>query len=339
MKITHDIIKKGSLICLFFVLALSGCKTNKEATFKLAGNALGTTYHITYIGKAAPTLQSEIDDFVVTFNQALSTYQDNSLISGFNQNNPAIYTNPQLEKIYPLFITMVNMSRRIYSETEGAFDPTAAPLFKLYSEAKKAGVYMDSLAVNLAMESTGMDKVALDSIDRPYKLDSNVTLNFNAIAKGYLVDCLGKLIEEKTHSSNYMVEVGGELIAKGKNTEEKPWRIGINTPTIKASPDDFFEVIELTDRAMATSGNYKNYYMVNGEIVGHTLDPRTGKPVISDLKSATIMHASCATADAYATACMVLGLDASRKLIQSDTSLSAYFIYEKDGELTGEHVE
>ncbi len=126
---------------------------------------------------------------------------------------------------------------------------------------------------------------------------------------------------------------------KGKNAEGKLWQVGINVPLLEANPTDLFKVLELENIALATSGNYQNFYKVDDEVIGHTLDPRTGKPVLSDLKSVSIMHKNCAVADAYATACMVLGLEESKKLISADSSLAAYFIYDYGEELKGEFVE
>jgi thiamine biosynthesis lipoprotein len=204
--------------------------------------------------------------------------------------------------------------------------------------AKKAEEYMQQDAVAYALAHMGIHNIVFDEGGLPYKLDSLVQLNFNAIAKGYLVDLLGDYLENKG-VQHYMVEIGGEMRLGGNNREGKAWQVGINVPSIDARPTDLFEVLELENTALATSGNYQNFYKVEGEIVGHTLDPRSGKPVLSDLKSVSILHESCAVADAYATACMVLGYAASKELIQKDSTLSAYFIYEKGTALTGEYVQ
>jgi thiamine biosynthesis lipoprotein len=136
-----------------------------------------------------------------------------------------------------------------------------------------------------------------------------------------------------------MVEVGGEVVANGVNSLGEPWKVGINTPLIGADPLNFFEVVELKDQALATSGNYQNFYIVDNELIGHTIDPQSGKPIINELRSASVLHKSCAVADAYATAFMTLGFDESKQIIISDTSLSAFLIYEKDSVLQGVFVQ
>ncbi|MBO6516869.1 MAG: FAD:protein FMN transferase [Bacteroidia bacterium] len=341
MRTTFERNIKGSLTCLFFVFFFLGCSGTKEEAGinKLEGNALGTTYHITYMGPVNEYLTAQIDSTLLGFNQALSTYHPTSLISKYN-NNEAVVEDFESEAIGLLHL-MIKKSMTISSLTDGAFDPGSAALFALYSEAKKKGVYMDSVEVAEVLRHSGIDKVSIEKHwtgNLPVKLDSFVQLNFNAIAKGYFVDLLAHLLDS-VGSQHYMVEVGGEVRTKGKNPSGKPWRIGINRPQIGASANDFFEVLELTNQSMATSGNYQNYYEVDGKVIGHTLDPRSGKPVITNLKSATIMHEECAVADAFATACMVLGVEKSTKLIESNPELSGYLIYEEEGELKGIHIK
>lgn len=336
---------KGRAICLFFVLvAIAACtQGDKEsAANKLAGNALGTTYHITYIGTEVDSLTSKVDSIVFAVNHGLSTYQKNSLISSFNSNSGEMWQDPKevvhFENDMQHFVEMVSLSKTICNETAGAFDPTAAALFELYSVAKKEGVRMDSTAVQECLKHQGMQKIQFDEQGFPYKLDSFVTLNFNAIAKGYHVDLVADYLTSQG-VANYMVEVGGEVRVKGKNPEGKSWQVGINVPLIEARNEDYFKILELENVSLATSGNYQNFYKVDGKLIGHTIDPRTGEPIVSKLKSATVLHDFCAVADAYATACMVLGLEESIKIIEQNKSLSAFFIYEEGEELKGVYVE
>ena len=335
---------KGRFICLFFVLTvLVSCKQN-DVVYKhnASGNALGTTYHITYLGDEIDSLLTKIDSITDVVNHSLSTYQSNSFITAFNTNSRTLWQNEEeasyMRSDIHHFVEMVNLSKTISAETNGAFDPTAAALFAIYDHAKREGIYMDTVQVNACMEHQGMEKMYSTERGLPYKMDSLVSLNFNAIAKGYLVDLVAEYLDTRG-VTNYMVEIGGELRVRGKNAESLPWKVGVNMPIVGAGPTDFFKVLELEDVAMATSGNYQNYYTVGGRLVGHTLDPRTGQPVISNLKSATILHDYCAVADAYATACMVVGLDKATKWIEGNKSLSAYFIYEEEGELKGVFVE
>ncbi len=335
-------ISKGSFICLFFVLILfNACISDKPTQNKLSGTALGTSYHITYLGEKIDRLESSVDSIVFVVNHSLSTYQENSLISCFNNNTKSLWDDPEEAKHFETdmahFKHMVELSKEIFDKTAGAFNPSSGCLFNEYLRAKKMNEYMSQVTVISCLEHQGMDKIGLDSMGYPFKIDSFVQLNFNAIAKGYLVDLIGNYFNQ-IHRKNYMIEVGGEVIVKGMNSSEKPWKLGINTPLIDANPLDFFEVIELENQALATSGNYQNFYVVDGKLIGHTLDPRSGKPIINELRSASIFHESCAVADAYATACMTLGLEESKKLVLSDSSLSAYFIYENDSTLEGVFV-
>ncbi|MCO4818334.1 MAG: FAD:protein FMN transferase [Bacteroidetes bacterium] len=335
--ILKELNKKGSVICLFFVFIFTGCSTPKEELKdqRLAGNALGTTYHITYIGAQFVGLEKSIDSILTAFNYGLSTYDPNSFISQFNSNKPI--NKAEVKPGFEHFKVMINKSEPIVDATGGAFDPSAAQLFKLYDSFKKQNRIIDTFSMQLAKAFKGFEPVIFDSEGNLIK-DRFKRYNFNAIAKGYFVDLLSELLTNHGYR-NHMVEVGGEVRCAGSNSAGQAWNIGINRPEVGAKPTDYFEVISLSGKSMATSGNYQNFYIVNDSVIGHTMDPRTGKPVISDLKSASIMHAECAVADAYATACMVLGLDQSIELIEADSSLSAFFIFEENGQLEGVHVK
>jgi thiamine biosynthesis lipoprotein len=325
------------------VSVVIGCSQKNETNeYKVEGNALGTIYHITYVGQKVVDLASKIDSITQAVNHGLSTYQTNSLITSFNTNTNTIWQDPEESKHFPSdmqhFVEMVSLSKTISNETSGAFDPSAAALFEVYNNAKKEGVLMDEIKVAECLKHQGMQKIQFDEQGFPYKLDSFLTLNFNAVAKGYLVDLISDYLVSN-EVANFMVEVGGELRVKGKNAEGMSWHVGVNVPLIEAKPSDYFKVLEIEDVALATSGNYQNFYKVDGKLIGHTLDPRTGKPVITKLKSASVLHDYCAVADAYATACMVLGLEEATKVISGNKSLSAYFIYEDGDELKGVYVE
>jgi thiamine biosynthesis lipoprotein len=332
--------KKGSLICLFFVFVFAGCnptENENQKINKLAGEALGTTYHITYLGEEIPGIQGQIDSLITQFNSSLSTYDPTSLISKFNTNQKFESPKDSNDKRMFYFRHMVELSKEITEKTNGAFDPTAASLFGIYSRAKKQGVLMNSTAVLEALSHQGFDKFEFTDT-YAFKRDSAAQLNFNAIAKGYFVDLLYQLFIRQ-RELGVMVEVGGEVSVSAKNAKGQAWKIGINTPVENTPANTYFDVRELSNESMATSGNYQNFYRIDGKLIGHTINPKTGKPVISDLKSASVIHTSCAVADAYATACMVMGLEKSKELIENDRSLSAYFIYEEDGKLKGIFVE
>jgi FAD:protein FMN transferase len=336
-------ISKGRLICLFFVfIFLQSCKSDQPLQQKLAGSALGTTYHISYLGEEIDSLKSSIDSIVFVINHSLSTYQDNSLISCFNLNSDTLWENPNELNYFETdmfhFKYMIRLSKEISEKTKGTFDPSSGCIFNEYSRAKAANELMNDSIIKSCLQHQGMDKITFDSLDYPYKLDSFAQLNFNAIAKGYLVDQIGAYFNQLS-VKNFMIEVGGEVITKGMNQNNQLWKVGINTPLVGADPFNFFEIVELKDQALATSGNYQNFYIVDNELIGHTIDPQSGKPIINELRSASVLNKSCAVADAYATAFMTLGFDESKKIISSDTSLSAFLIYEKDSLLQGVFVQ
>lgn len=326
------------VVVLFF-----SCSTleNHVKEYKLAGNALGTTYHVTYIGQEINSLDETLDSLIDAVNRSLSTYQENSLISAFNNNNleqwKAENATTFKNDLYH-FLTMVNLSNAITDQTKGAFNASAGELFSYYNQCKKNKVEMQKDTLAKLIASVGMDKMKWNDRDLPIKTSADVTLNFNAIAKGYLVDLMAGYLNTKG-INRYLVEVGGEMRVAGTNGEDQLWKIGVNIPRIGADPNAFFEVLELENSGVATSGNYQNFYIVNDQLVGHTINPTTGEAVINNLKSATILNPQCAVADAIATACMVLGLQESKNMIEQDTSLSAYFIYEDNNELKGIYVE
>ncbi|MGB0850732.1 MAG: FAD:protein FMN transferase [Bacteroidia bacterium] len=314
--------------CLCYSCTVDGYLENK-----IAGEALGTTYHITYLGEANEAIVDGIDSIIAEVNHSLSTYSSASFISAFNDNREF---DPNYTDVKH-FNYMVSLSNEISLATNGAFDPSASRLFSLYDRSKKDGVEMNRDEVENCLRHQGLRLLTLNE-DRYEKNDSLFSLNFNAIAKGYLVDLLAEYFEVLGYE-RYMIEVGGEMRVKGNNKENQLWRVGVNIPDVDADPSSFYTVLELENVSVATSGNYQNYYYLDGELIGHTINPKTGKPVINTLKSASIIHDDCAVADAYATACMVLGTDSARDLVEENINLSAYLIYELDGKLVGEFVE
>ena len=324
----------------FVLLLLASCSSPEWKT--LQGEAIGTTYTIQYLADGESEFTAEeMDSLVLWMNHALSTYQKNSLISSFNSNDNSMWQNSEELKFFEPdmkhLINMLVLSATIYEATDNAFDPTAEYLYSLWNEAKTNGTIPDSAQIKEALKHQGFDLLKKDPNGFPFKDDVKLMLNFNAIAKGYLVDEIGDYLRAK-NISNFMIEIGGEVAVSGLNPAGKQWTLGINTPTANSAPTDVFKAIELDNQCMATSGNYRNFYEVEGKVLGHTIDPRTGWPVNNNLKSATVIHKYCAVADAYATACMVLGLEKAKEKIEADSSLSAYFIYEEHDELKGIYI-
>ena len=214
-------------------------------------------------------------------------------------------------------------------DTEGAFDPTVSPLINAWGFGFKNGVPMTPEIVDSLWHLVGMERVELLG-GRLYKDDPRMTLNFSAIAKGYAVDVVASFLRGKG-VENYLVEIGGEVVARGKNERGEIWRVGIDTPDEgNVAGGEIDAVVMLDDAALATSGNYRNFRIVDGRRVAHTINPATGYPVQHSLLSATVLASDCMTADAYATAFMVLGVEKSMEIASRHPEMEVYLIYAVD---------
>jgi len=319
-------------LMLCFVLFFTNCKQANSPTVSayrtLTGKTMGTTYMVKYSDHFATDYQAEIDVLLKEVNQYLSTYIPDSYISLFNKDK----TGVQLpNSATGHFSRVFNSAKFIYQKTNGAFEPTVMPLVNYwgfgYTE-KKAVTSADEEKISQLMQSIGFDKVNRDG-GQYSKKHPDTQLDFSAIAKGYGVDVIAELLDSKG-IQNYVVEIGGEVRAKGKNDRNAWWLTAINTPDSKAKLNDFKAKVSLKNNALATSGNYRNFYEVDGKKYAHTINPKTGYPEKNTLLSASIFAKDCMTADAYATACMVMGLDKAYKLISADSDLEGYFIYSDD---------
>jgi FAD:protein FMN transferase len=308
------------IIALYFILFTVSCAEpelkNKE--IKVEGLAQGTSYHITYISNNGVNYQRSIDSLLIEIDNSLSTYQPRSIISKFNQADST-------QKVDQLFIEVFNDAKLVFKATSGAFDPTVAPVVNAWGFGFKNLENTDSTFIDSLLQYVNFNAVTIkDSI--VFKSNPNIMIDFNAIAQGYSVDVLAEFLEAKG-IENYMVEVGGELRVKGKNTNNKLWRIGIDKPIENNINRDLEAIINLDNIALATSGNYRKFYEKNGVKYSHTLNPKTGYPVQHTLLSATVLAKTCSLADAYATAFMVLGLEKSKEIVASNSDLEVLFIY------------
>ena len=307
--------------------------TSKSQYLKIAGQTMGTTYHISYQDDFGKNFKKEIDSILVEINQAVSTYIPDSEISKFNRNKKVSFSkNNHFQNVFLA-------ARKIFEETDGYFDPTVMPLVNYwgfgYTE-KKAVTQVDSLQVDSLRENVGFGKInsfttrvidgKTEEVFFPKKINKKVQLDFSAIAKGYGVDVISDFFQNKK-IKNYLVEIGGELRTHGKNPKGKWWTTAINTPKINARLTDFEAIIAIDNKAIATSGNYRNFHEVNGEWYGHEINPKTGFPEKSNLLSVTVMAEDCMTADAYATAMMVMGLKKSKVLAAKLKNIDAFFIF------------
>lgn len=311
-----------TVFAIIVLVALSSCKRAEFESFN--GFAQGTTYSIVYqsLKNSGPdSLKHEVEKILHDFDMSLSLYQDSSVLSKVNRNEDVT--------VDPFFEEVFRKSALISEISGGAFDITVGPLVrawgfgpddhKNFSEAKR-----DSL-----MKLVGMSKISLVN-GKVIKADPAISLDFNAIAQGYSVDVVCSYFDD-LGIENYLIEIGGEVRAKGTKNGNL-WRIGIDRPEDNnIIPGQSLQaIIRITDRALATSGNYRKFYVEDGIKYSHTIDPKTGNPAKNRLLSATILAADCATADGIATACMVMGHEKSIEFIKSNTQFSAYFVISGD---------
>ena len=308
---------------ILLVILLAGTiyvilENNKKSTSYMtcSGYVFGTQYHITY--KSNTNLQKGIEQTLQEVDNSLSPFNPQSIISAVNENKPI--------KVDEMFKRVFMTAKEVSENTDGAFDITVAPLVNAWGFGfKNKENITDSLIASILIH-VGFDKVSL-SDNQVVKADTAIMLDCSAIAKGFGVDAVGEFLESQS-VSDYMVEIGGEVRLRGKNPKSQDWSIGINTPNEDelGSNNEFQEILQTTDISMATSGNYRNYYMEGEKRYAHTINPHTGYPAQQDILSATVLAEECMTADAYATSFMVLGLEATKKVLAKHPELKAYLI-------------
>lgn len=317
---------------------------SSKTYLSLQGKTMGTYYNITYSDAGEKNYQPQIDSLLEALNKQVSTYIPSSLISTFNQAEDSLVLSEIEQKDH--FLENLSVASEIYTLSEGAFDPTVMPLVNYWGfgvEERRPVTSVDSALIDSLKMLVGFNKVILigGENDRLVlkKTKPGVQLDFSALAKGYGVDAIGRLLESKG-VKDYLVEIGGEVGARGVNKQGEKWTIGVNQPSETSQLTDFVAVLSLDNQGMATSGNYRNFYEVNGVKYSHTINPKTGFPERNTLLSATIIAQNCMYADALATACMVMGTDAAFNWIQELQDVEAYLIYgEEDGGMGEKYTE
>jgi len=311
---------------------LASCGQQAIIKNQTTGGALGTSYSIIYLAGEALDYQSEIDSVFNAVNASLSTYIPDSDISKINQGDSTIVVDHMFRDVFRL-------SKTVYEATNGYFDPTVGPLVNAWGFGPEASVAMTPHVVDSLMAFVGFHKVELRSDDTIKKEDARIYFDFNAIAKGYAIDRLAAMLDAKG-IDNYLVEVGGEIVAKGNNSlKEKPWVVGIDDPQAGMARASKL-LVQLKDRALASSGNYRKYRVneATGEKYVHTIDPLTGYTKNANTLGVTILANDCATADAYATAFMAMDLEKAVQLISKRQDLEAYIIYLDEQGTTQEYL-
>lgn len=284
---------------------------------KAEGAVFGTFYHITYCN--SEQLDEGIKTELDKVNQSLSMFEKESTISRIN-NNSSMDTDS-------MFVRVFSLAKQISSQTNGAFDITVAPLVNLWGFGFKNMDNVTEDAVDNLLQYVGIDGVNLVN-GKIVKAHPETMLDCSAIAKGYGVDVVSEYLESQG-VKHYMVEIGGEVRVRGNNPRGDKWTIGVTRPDDDSLSvkNEIEEILQVKDISMATSGNYRNFYMKDGKKYAHTIDPRTGRPVQHNILSSTVLAKDCATADAYATSFMVLGLEEAQKVLDKHPELMAFFIY------------
>ncbi|CAL2083730.1 FAD:protein FMN transferase [Tenacibaculum sp. 190524A02b] len=325
-------MKKLIFVSLIGILLFVNCKLDKEnesekkrdEITKLQGGVFGTTYHIKYLDSI--NYQSSIDSLFALINHSLSTYIPTSDISRINKGDSTVVVDD-------FFVEVFKKAKRIYNETDGYFDPTIGKLIDAYGFG--SGKEQKSLTeeqIKSLMTGIGFEKVRLEE-RKVYRAHPNIEFNVNAFAKGYGLDIIGRFLEKKG-ISNYLIEIGGEIRARGSK-KGKLWKVAIEKPNTDGTRS-IQKIIELDNESMATSGNYRKYKInANGEKVVHTINPKTGLAQESNLLSVSVrLKGDCADVDAYATAFLAMGLDRTKAFLKNHPELKVVLLYvDEDGEL------
>jgi len=292
------------------------------------GEALGTSYHIKLFGPENLNIEKGLDSIFDVVNNSMSTYQSDSDISKINSGDTSIQVDENFRKVF-------NFSKKIYRESNGYFDPTVGNLVNAYGFGP--GSQSDGLTrteIDSMLQYVGFDKVNLTTENKIVKQRPEIYLDFNAIAKGYTVDVIALFLDKKG-VQDYLIEVGGELVSKGRNkAKNQSWIVAIDNPMQTEENRTYQAALALKDRAMATSGNYRKFRVdtLTGQRFVHTINPITGMPEKSNLLSTSVLAENCAVADAYATAFMALGMEKSKAMLERLENVDVYFIYAEEND-------
>ena len=308
---------------LLFLIIGTVVILKKQPPFRTnEGMVFGTIYKITY--QHDDDLQEDIKQALMEVDNSLSPYNPNSIITRINHNEDTTL-NAHFTHVYGL-------AQQISAETEGAFDITVAPLVNAWGFGFKHSIDIAPNVIDSLRQFVGYQKTRMEG-GKIVKDDERLMLDCSAIAKGYGVDVVARTLDQKG-VKHYMVDIGGEVVLKGKSPRMKDWRIGINKPIEDSLSvnQELQTILEISDIGMATSGNYRKFYYKDGKRYAHTIDPRLGTPVQHNILSATVLAKDCTTADAYATAFMVMGLEKALDFCQKHPELNAYFICDGEGD-------
>jgi thiamine biosynthesis lipoprotein len=325
LEAKNNFMKKILFPIFSTLIMLTSCSSDKNEIVKLEGNSQGTTYHITYLSDHAILYKKEIDSLLTDIDASMSTWIPNSIISRINNNEDNVI-------IDDYFKTVFKKSLEVSEKTEGNFDITVGPLVNSWGFGPTTKNSLDKTEVDSLLQLVNYKMVSLRD-NKIIKEKPAIKIDFNAIAQGYSVDVIADFLQSRG-INNYLVELGGEIKAKGKKGNEE-WKVGIDQPSEKKGEERKLEaIINLNNQALATSGNYRKFYIEGNQKLSHIIDPKTGYPAKHNLLSTTVLADDGITADAYATAFMVMGLKRSIAFIEKNKSLNleVYFIYDENGQ-------
>lgn len=298
---------------------LTNCNTIEKQQF--FGNTQGSYYSITYFDEQNRDFSSDFDSIFKEIESTLSLWDENSIIRRVNRNDTSVVLNK-------IFIDNFNYAMRAAELSNGYFDPTIGPLVQAWGFHFKEGMEMTPEIVDSLKQLVGYRKIRIEN-NKIVKENPNMTLDFNAVAQGYTTDMIGDFLLSK-NVNNFLVDVGGEILARGRKPNGELWKVGIEKPAENKDSERIVqEIVELENRSIVTSGNYRKYVERGGKRYSHSLNPMTGYPAENKLLSATIIADNTAWADCLASICMVVGLEKAIEIVSPIPSIGieAYFIY------------
>ena len=305
---------------LFTIFFFSCSSSDNTILVTNSGEAQGSYYHIKYMSMLGEDFHSQVDSILLEVDSSLSIYKDYSVISKLN--------NREIVTADTLFSEVFLAAKKVYIQTEGNFDCSVKPLVNawgFYKDKFGDSIVIDSAKFRKILHYVGFDKISLiaDTLVMP----KGMSLDFNSIAQGFTVDVIARFFENK-NIKNYLIEVGGELLAKGKNADGNIWRVGVDKPSEDIDVKERFQfILDLENKALATSGNYRKFYEQDGIKYAHTINPFTGSPAQNRLLSVTVINDDCMLSDAYATAFMVMGVKKTKQFVASNPEIEIYLVY------------
>ena len=314
---------RNTLSLIIISCFLIGCSPVEKQHF--FGTTQGSYYSITYFDNQNRNFAHEFDSIFKEIENTLSLWDENSIIRKVNRNDTAVVLNQ-------IFIDNFNYAMKAAELSEGYFDPTIGPLVSAWGFHFKEGMTMTPEIIDSLRQLVGYKKVKIEE-GRVVKENPNMTLDFNAVAQGYTTDMIGEFLLSKD-VDNFLVDVGGEIMAKGNKPNGDFWKVGIEKPAENKDDERIVqEIVELKDRSIVTSGNYRKYVEQDGKRYSHSLNPMTGYPSENNLLSATIICDNTAWADCLASICMLVGMEKAIEIIDTQDNVEAFFIYEENGEV------